>query len=469
MVFGYKKLSILIPAYNEENTIAKIIEKVQNVKLPLEKEIIIVDDGSTDSTREIIKESILPNYQNIKYFEHEVNIGKGGAIRSALNHVTGDIVLIQDADLEYDPNDYLTLVKPILKGESKVVYGSRDLYRRLYGRTRSASWLFKIGGSIVTHCFNLIYQSELTDEPTCYKVFDSEVINKIKLDCKKFEFCPEVTGKVLRLGHQIKEVPIKYEPRSVEEGKKIGIRDGIQAVYVMLKYRLKPKRSFVKREKSTLDDIVPEYYSSNPLVRKLFIDRLYYALEFSNFDNNLRVLDAGTGNGILLNMLSLKYEDIHFVGLDTNNQIGELKMANTEFVVGDVRQKPFKTSTFDIVYCLDVLEHVRELNAAIEEIKRVLRRGGQLIVSVPQESFLYKCGRFLIKGTFSQERGPCASPHFWKAKELIEELKKNFELSKKKVLYRPFTFFQILSYENTKDETRTLQEEYGLCPRSAQL
>lgn len=469
MVSRYRKLSILIPAYNEEHTIAKIIEKVQKVELPLEKEIIIVDDGSTDGTREIVKEKILPKYGDIKYYEHPRNIGKGGALRTALNHHTGDIVVVQDADLEYDPEDYAVLIKPIMAGEYKVVFGSRDLYRRLYGRTRSASYLFKVGGSVVTRFFNLIYQSNLTDEPTCYKVFASEVINRIKLDCKRFEFCPEVAGKVIRLGYEIKEVPIRYVPRSVEEGKKIGIKDGIQAVYVMLKYRLKSRKSFIKREKSGLQDIVPEYFSANPIVKKLFIDRLYYALKLSNMDGTLRILDAGTGSGILLNMLSLRYDNMRFIGLDNNSQISELKIPNTEFVVGDIKEEPFKSSTFDIVYCLDVLEHVSELDEAIEEIKRVLRNGGQLIVSVPQESILYKFGRFLLKGTFSQEKGPCASPHFWNAKEIIEHISKYFELQQKKILYRPFSLFQVLSYENKKNEARTVPAEYGLHPRSVQL
>ena len=456
MVKDYKKVSILIAAYNEENSIFQIIEKIQNIQIPVDKEIIIVDDGSTDATRKIINNNILPKYGNVRYFEHGENIGKGAAIRTALRHSTGDIILIQDADLEYSPDDYPALLKPILEGKSKVVYGSRDLYRRLYGRTRSASWLFKTGGYIVTWLFNIIYRSDLTDEPTCYKVFDSEVIKRIKLDCKKFEFCPEVSGKLLRLGYQINEVPIQYEPRSLEEGKKIGIRDGLQALYVMLKYRLKHKDSFIKDSKSDLDGIVPEYFSSNPIVKRLFIDRLYYALKFSNINSDLRVLDAGTGNGILLKMLSLRHQGIRLVGLDMNSQISMLKIAGTAFVVGDVRKNPFRPNTFDVIFCLDVLEHVYELNEAINELKRVLFKGGRLIVSVPQETFLYKCGRFLLKGTFSQEKGPCSSPHFWNAKQLIEEINKNFVLREKKALYWPFTFFQILSYDNTKHETRTV-------------
>ena len=446
----YKKLSILIPAYNEKNTICEIIKRVQEVKIPLEKEIIIVDDGSTDGTREIINKTILSRYDNIKYYEHSRNIGKGGAIRTALKHHTGDIVVVQDSDLEYDPNDYAALIKPLMYGESKVVFGSRYLYEKLYGRLRSARPLFRFGGFFITYVFNLIYQSKLTDEPTCYKLFDSDVINGIKLDCKRFEFCPEVTGKIIRLGYKIKEIPIKYEPRSFEEGKKIGIKDGIEAVYVMLKYRFKRKKSFINDAKSSLDEIVPEYDSCNPFVRRLFMDRLKYAEKFSRITSNQKVLDIGTGNGILLKRLSLRHKDTKFVGLDTNPQIKELSIFNTEFVLGDVRRQTFISSIFDIIYCLDVLEHVKELNQAISEIKRVLKNGGQLIVSVPQETVLYKTGRFLIKGTFSQEKGPCASPHFWNAKQLIKHLNNNFKLQKQKVLYKPFPFFQVLSYENIK-------------------
>lgn len=447
----YRKLSILVPVYNEKNTICEIVRRVQEVSIPLEKEIIIVDDGSTDGTRQIINRAILPRYDNVKYYEHSKNIGKGGAIRTALKHHTGDIVVVQDSDLEYNPKDYGALIEPFMNGESSVVFGSRYLYERVYGRMRSASRVFRFGGFFITYVFNLIYQSRLSDEPTCYKLFDSDLITRIKLDCERFEFCPEVAGKVIRLGYKIKEIPIGYEPRSIEEGKKIGIKDGFEAVYVMLKYRFIPKKSFINHAISSMDEIVPEYNSSNPFVRRLFMDRLRYAERFSRITSDQRVLDIGTGNGILLDRLSLRHKDTKFVGLDTNPQIRELAMVNTEFVLGDVRRQAFVSNTFDIVYCLDVLEHVKKLNQAIVEIKRVLKNGGQLIVSVPQETFLYKTGRFLIKGTFSQEKGPCASPHFWNAKQLIKHLNDNFRLQEQKVLYEPFPFFQVLSYENIKE------------------
>jgi len=442
----YKKLSILIPVYNEKDNISKIINKIQKTKIPLKMEIIIIDDCSQDGTREAIKKKIIPKYKNIKYYEHETNIGKGGAIRTALKHHTGDIVIIQDADLEYYPSDYIDLIKPIIKGKAKVVFGSRYLYKKLHGNVKSAGFLFKVGGFFITHIFNLIYGTKLTDESTCYKVFDSEVIRKIKLNCKRFEFCPEISAKLIRLGYKIIEVPVKYSARTIKQGKKIRIKDAFEAVYVMIKYRFANKKSFIKQDKSNIDKIFPEYNSNNPLVRKVFKDRLSYAIKLSNLSSNQKILDVGTGNGILLKMLNSKYNN-KFVGLDINKDIRKLKLPNTSFIICDARRLSFKSNSFDMIYCLDVLEHIKELDLVIRDIKRVLKYKGQLVVSVPQENILYKCARFLLKGTLSKEKGPSTSPHLWNAKQIINQLNKNFNLRRKKVLYKPLSLFQILSYE----------------------
>ncbi|QJD80202.1 glycosyltransferase family 2 protein [Spirosoma rhododendri] len=222
-------LSVLIPAYNEIKSIDAIIEKIQAV--PLEKEIIIVDDGSTDGTRErLATYNAVPN---VRVIHHTHNQGKGAAIRTAIQHIQGDIAIIQDADLEYEPQDYVKLIEPIVAGREKVIYGSRFLKPE----NRHSYFSFYLGGQIVTWLTNLLYSQRLTDEPTCYKVFDSKFLQSIPLECNGFEFCPEVTAKVAKRGVRIHELPINYYPRSIEEGKKISWFDGIEAIWVLVKYR----------------------------------------------------------------------------------------------------------------------------------------------------------------------------------------------------------------------------------------
>ncbi len=222
------KLSVIMPVYNEVGTIAEIVRRVQAVQLP--KELIIVDDGSTDGTREFLRQ--LPPDEATVLF-HERNLGKGAAIRTALEHVSGEIVIIQDADLEYDPNDYPALVQPIVEGTAQVVFGSRVLRRdNPYSHLR-----FYVGGRLLSILANLLYGIRITDEPTCYKVFRREVIKGLNLQCRKFEFCPEVTAKVARRGIPIHEVPIRYSPRTLDQGKKISWKDGLVAIWALLKYR----------------------------------------------------------------------------------------------------------------------------------------------------------------------------------------------------------------------------------------
>lgn len=225
------KISIIIPCYNEKKTILSLIKKVEDVDLGnIEKEIIIIDDFSSDGTRELIQDRL----KKYKLIFHNKNLGKGSALRTGFKHITGDIIIIQDADLEYDPNDYKNLIQPIIDKKYKVVYGSRE--RNKQNKTHSGL-SFYLGGRVLTWLTNLLYRSELTDEPTCYKVFDKNLLLSIPLKCKKFEFCPEITAKILKKGIEIKEIPISYCPRTSKEGKKIKFRDGVEAVWTLLKYR----------------------------------------------------------------------------------------------------------------------------------------------------------------------------------------------------------------------------------------
>jgi len=218
-----------MPIYNEKSTLEEIFQKI--VAVPIEKEIIMVDDGSTDGTRDILKKYEKLNFVKVIYQKN--NFGKGSAIRAGIPHVSGDITIIQDADLEYDPNDYLKLVRPIKDKKEKVIYGSRFKNKSNKHSYRS----FYLGGLFVSFITNILYWQKLTDEPTCYKVFDTELLKSIKLNCTGFEFCPEVTAKVAKKGIKIKEIPINYYPRTLDEGKKITWKDGIQAIWVLLKYR----------------------------------------------------------------------------------------------------------------------------------------------------------------------------------------------------------------------------------------
>ena len=222
-------LSVIIPVYNEMRTIEEILRRVRAVDIA--KEVIIVDDGSTDGTREFLRS--VEREDGFKVIFHARNKGKGAAIRTAIPNVTGDIVLIQDADLEYDPQDYPRIIAPIVEGRAGVVYGSRHhRFRNYVPLTR-----FGAAGLILTVMTNVLYGARITDEPTCYKAFRADVLKGLPLKCERFEFCPEVTAKLRKRGHRIHEVPISFRARSVKEGKKIGWKDGIEAVLVLIKYR----------------------------------------------------------------------------------------------------------------------------------------------------------------------------------------------------------------------------------------
>jgi len=226
------RLSIIIPVFNEEKTIKTLIEKVYLSSLSIDKEVIIVNDGSTDKTAKILQ--TLKNNYNFIFLNHNKNCGKGSAVRTGLTKATGEFVIIQDADLEYNPNDYGKLISPLLKGKADVVYGSRNLEKGQRG-----GLIFYFGGRAVTMFANMLYGLSLTDEPTCYKVFKRDLLKNFNLESKGFEFCPEITAKLAKTGAKIIEVPIFYNPRSLKEGKKINWKDAFLAFWTLLKYKFK--------------------------------------------------------------------------------------------------------------------------------------------------------------------------------------------------------------------------------------
>lgn len=222
------KVSIIIPVYNEETTLGKLLEKV--IALGIDKEIIVVDDASTDSTS-----AILTKYPQIRPIFHITNQGKGAAVKTGISHATGDIIVIQDADLEYDPQDILTCIQPIINGEAKVVFGSRELS----GTNKDHSnLLFYFGDLIVTFLCNLLYRSKLTDLMTCYKTYQADIIKNTKAKSNGFDWEVETTAQILKQGIKIKEVPIKYFPRQKNAGKKIKYRDGIKVIWMLIKTRV---------------------------------------------------------------------------------------------------------------------------------------------------------------------------------------------------------------------------------------
>jgi glycosyltransferase involved in cell wall biosynthesis len=227
------KLSVIVPVYNEAQTIAEVIDRIRAVNIgDVEKEIIIANDGSEDGTRRAIEESTWRSDPRVHVYESPINLGKGAAIRLGLRYATGDIALIQDADLELDPNEYGSLLAPILDGRAEVVYGSRFL-----GNQNVVSLRTRAANRFLTFVTNLLYGSRLTDMETGYKAFRREIVTSLRLRAVGFDFEPEVTAKLLRSGHRIFEVPIAYRPRRADEGKKIRPADGADALYTLFKCR----------------------------------------------------------------------------------------------------------------------------------------------------------------------------------------------------------------------------------------
>lgn len=235
------KLSVIIPVYNERATIEEIVRRVQDAPVAgVEKEIILVDDGSSDGTRDILRAMQAANPAaaaasplGMKIIFHEVNQGKGAAIRTGLRYVTGELTVIQDADLEYDPREYGVLMQPILEDRADVVYGSRFM-----GPHRAFNFLHMLGNKFLTLITNLLYNTILSDMETCYKMFRTAVFQDIQLRANRFDFEPEITAKILKRGYRVYEVPISYAGRDVDEGKKISAwRDGLPALWALIKYR----------------------------------------------------------------------------------------------------------------------------------------------------------------------------------------------------------------------------------------
>jgi glycosyltransferase involved in cell wall biosynthesis len=225
----YTLLSVIVPVFNERSTVAEVLRRVRNVELPVDVEVIVVDDGSSDGTDKIL--GALGD-STVRIISHGTNRGKGAAIRTGMEAARGDLVIIQDADLEYDPDDWSKLLDPIVRGKAQVVYGSR-----FTGERKNMLPLHWLGNRFLSLVTNVLYSSTLSDMESCYKLFDRRVLEGITIESDRFEFEPEITAKILRRGHRIYEVPISYAGREPSEGKKITWRDGIGALTTLLRYR----------------------------------------------------------------------------------------------------------------------------------------------------------------------------------------------------------------------------------------
>jgi len=235
---GYAKLSVIVPVYNERNTIAESVRRARDVELPIDHEVIIVDDGSDDGTSDIIKQL---EDSTVRVVYQQENSGKGAALRLGFDEANGDLIVCHDADLEYDPRDWVTMLRPLLEGDANVVYGSR-----FTGERRNMMYWHWLGNRFLSLVTNVLYNTTVSDMETCYKMVDATVLNALRLTADKFDIEPEVTAKLLRTGNRIYEVPIRYMGREFDEGKKISWMDGIPALWTLVKWRFAPQSRMLK-------------------------------------------------------------------------------------------------------------------------------------------------------------------------------------------------------------------------------
>jgi SAM-dependent methyltransferase len=387
-------ISVVIPVFNERKTIREIVKRVKAT--PREKEIIIVDDFSTDGTRQILRE--YENDSQVRVLLQPKNSGKGSALQVGFQAATKDVVIVQDADLEYDPNDYEALLSPIDNGRADVVFGSRFLYmehRVLYFR-------HMIGNKVITFLSNLLTDLTLTDMETCYKAFKREIIQNIKLRSSRFGFEPEVTAKVARLGCCVYEVPIRYYGRSYAEGKKITWRDGVAALGHIFRYSFLD-RSFVKDKHAIRNVMVAPPPDPDVGVDTLeaFEDaRRYNGWICERADDAIRgrVLEVGSGIGNIIgevlsreHVTSVVATDLRATSLATlKDRFGHDGRLSCEvWNAEDPPPAALLNEKFDTVICSNVLEHICDHERALKHMKQILKPGGRLVLLVPANPAIY--------------------------------------------------------------------------------
>jgi glycosyltransferase involved in cell wall biosynthesis len=375
------KLSIVMPAYNERRTIREIVSRVLAVDLGgIEKELVIVDDGSKDGTRDILRE--LDGKNGVRVLLQNVNMGKGAAVWAGMRASTGDVLVIQDADLEYDPDEYHVLLRPILEGKADVVYGSRFLGHP-HGHRVLYFW-HTVGNRLLTLMSNTFTDLNLSDMETCYKMMTREVVDRLDLASKRFGIEPEITCKVARMRARIYEVPISYNGRTYEEGKKIGLKDAFQAVWTILRYfRWEAPKGDVGaitlRRMSKLG-------SYNEWLHKRFEDWL-----------GQRILEVGSGVGNQTRFFAERERvvasdiEAHYLR-ELHGKFGQrsnVRIASYRFPLKQEEVDDLKAERIDSIVCLNVLEHIEDDRGTLRDFARVLPENGHLALLVPAMPSIY--------------------------------------------------------------------------------